>query len=300
MDPVLWEDGGERQVPGYVTDLLSERAVAFVDRERTRPFALFLSHKAVHPDVQQQQDGTLDMSTMRGYLLPDRHRDLYNGAQYPMRPNVRPPAEVVADKPVWRDVFARREAHRANQTLAATLRGSAQEEIRKRAAMMASVDEGVGALLEALERRGTRTRRSSSSSATMASSSASTAWRPSAASRTRRASGRRSSSAARRWSRPARASTRWCWPSTSPRRCWSWAAAPRPARAGPLAGAAPERAAAALADALPRRVLQRVGIPVAGGHGIQGDPHGPPQAHSLDPPATASTSSTISSGIRTR
>ena len=155
VDPVLWEDGGERQVPGYVTDLLSERAVAFVDRERTRPFALFLSHKAVHPDVQQQQDGTLDMSTMRGYLLPDRHRDLYNGAQYPMRPNVRPPAEVVADKPVWRDVFARREAHRANQTLAATLRGSAQEEIRKRAAMMASVDEGVGSLLEALERRGT-------------------------------------------------------------------------------------------------------------------------------------------------
>jgi arylsulfatase A-like enzyme len=153
VDPVFWEDGGERQVTGYVTDLLSERAVDFVDRARTRPFALFLSHKAVHPDVQQLQDGTLDMSTMRGYVLPDRHRDLYQGAHYPMRPSVRPLAEVVADKPAWRDVFAQRDAHRANQTLASTLRGSAQEEIRRRAAMMASVDEGVGALLEVLDRR---------------------------------------------------------------------------------------------------------------------------------------------------
>jgi len=154
VDPVFWENGGERQVPGYVTDLLSARAVDFVDRDRARPFALFLSHKAVHPDVQQQQDGTIDMSTMKGYVLPDRHRDLYLGAHYPMRPNVRPLEEVVADKPVWRDVFARRAAHRANQALTQTLRGSAQEEIRKRAAMMASVDEGVGALLDGLERRG--------------------------------------------------------------------------------------------------------------------------------------------------
>ena len=153
VDPVLWEDGGERQVPGYVTDLLSERAVDFVDRARARPFALFLSHKAVHPDVQQGQDGTLDMKTMRGYLLPDRHQGLYQGAHYPMRPSVRPIAEVVADKPAWREVFALRSTHRAHEALVAALGGSAQEEIRQRAAMMASVDEGVGALLETLDRR---------------------------------------------------------------------------------------------------------------------------------------------------
>ena len=153
VDPVLWEDGGEHRFSGYVTDLLSERPVDFFDRARARPFALFLSHKAVHPDVQQRQDGTLDMTTMRGYVLPDRHRDLYQNAHYPMRPNVRPLAEVVAGKPAWREVFAQRAAHRAQQVLSETLRGSAQEEIRQRAAMMASVDEGVGALLETLDRR---------------------------------------------------------------------------------------------------------------------------------------------------
>jgi arylsulfatase A-like enzyme len=154
VDPVLWEDGAEQTVPGYVTDLLSERAVAFVERARTRPFALFLSHKAVHPDVQQRQDGTLDMTTMRGYLLPDRHRDLYRDAHYPMRPNVRPLEEVVAQKPAWRQVFAQRAASRAGRP-AGVVGSAGQEEIRQRAAMMASVDEGVGALLEILERRGT-------------------------------------------------------------------------------------------------------------------------------------------------
>jgi arylsulfatase A-like enzyme len=155
VDPVFWENGEERQVSGYVTDLLSERAVDFVSRARTRPFALFLSHKAVHPDVQQRQDGTIDMTTMRGYMPPDRHRDLYKDSHYPMRPNVRPIPEVVAQKPAWREVFERRESHRAHHDLAEALHSATQGEIRERAAMMASVDEGIGALLEALQRRGT-------------------------------------------------------------------------------------------------------------------------------------------------
>jgi arylsulfatase A-like enzyme len=154
VDPVLWEDGEERQVPGYVTDLLSDRAVAFVDRARSRPFALFLSHKAVHPDVQQRQDGTIDMSTMRGYVLPERHRDLYRDGHYPLRPSVRPIAEIVAQRPAWREVFEARAAHRAYAPQAGALHSATQEEIRQRAAMMASVDEGAGALLAALERRG--------------------------------------------------------------------------------------------------------------------------------------------------
>jgi arylsulfatase A-like enzyme len=154
VDPVLWEDGGERRVPGYVTDLLSERAVDFVRRPRTQPFALFLSHKAVHPDVQQRQDGTMDMTTMRGYVLPERHRELYRDCRYPMRPSVRKIEEVVAQKPAWREVFEAREGHPAYRGQRESLHSMTQEEIRERAAMMASVDEGVGALLDALDRQG--------------------------------------------------------------------------------------------------------------------------------------------------
>jgi N-acetylglucosamine-6-sulfatase len=150
FDPVLWEDGAERTVKGYVTDILSQRAVEYVRRKRAKPFALFLAHKAVHPDVQQKQDGTIDLATMQGYLAAERHRDLYRGSQYPMRPNVRPLDEVVAQKPAWREVFALR-ADPSSRAYLDPLRVGDQEEIRARAAMMASVDEGIGNLLSVLE-----------------------------------------------------------------------------------------------------------------------------------------------------
>ena len=105
VDPVFFEEGSEKKVPGYVTDLLNERAAAFVVRKRRHPFALFLAHKAVHPDVQQKQDGTIDLASMRGYLLPERHENLYRDGVYPPRPNVLPLEKILKQKPAWKDVF---------------------------------------------------------------------------------------------------------------------------------------------------------------------------------------------------
>jgi N-acetylglucosamine-6-sulfatase len=153
-DPVFWENGGERPLEGYVTDLLNERAAEFVGRKRRHPFALFFAHKAVHPDVQQGQDGAIDPSTMQGYVLPERHKDLYRGCIYPPRPNVRPLPEVLAQKPAWKEMFELRGKPGMRAFLDRIHVGD-QEEIRERAATMASVDEGVGMLLEALEKNGT-------------------------------------------------------------------------------------------------------------------------------------------------
>jgi arylsulfatase A-like enzyme len=153
VDPELWEDGALRPVRGYMTDLLNERALAFVQRPRRRPYALFLAHKAVHPDIIQRSDGRMDASWIGGYVLPERHRDLYRDGVYPPRPSVRPLEEVARDKPALRALFAER-ARPASQAILARMDAGTPEEIRKRAAMMASVDEGVGQLLEALERAG--------------------------------------------------------------------------------------------------------------------------------------------------
>jgi N-acetylglucosamine-6-sulfatase len=103
--------------------------------------------------VQQKQDGTIDLATMQGYVLPERHRDLYRGATYPPRPNVRPIEQVLQEKPAWREVFELRERPESRPFLEG-LQSGTQEEIRRRAAMMASVDEGVGLLLRELERAG--------------------------------------------------------------------------------------------------------------------------------------------------
>jgi N-acetylglucosamine-6-sulfatase len=150
LNPALWENGAEHVVEGYVTDILSDRAVEYVRRKRQKPFALFLAHKAVHPDVQQKQDGTIDASTMQGYVLPARHRELYKGEVYPMRPSVLPLEDVLRQKPAWKEVFELRGKPSSRPLLEALHVGS-QEEMRARAAMMASVDEGVGSILNALE-----------------------------------------------------------------------------------------------------------------------------------------------------
>jgi arylsulfatase A-like enzyme len=152
-DPILFENGKEARVAGYVTDLLNERAARFVARRREKPFALFLAHKAVHPDVQQKQDGTIDLASMRGYMLPERHENLYRGMVYPPRPNALSTEQVLKQKPAWKEVFALRSQPESRPFLEGLQSGS-QEEIRRRAAMMASVDEGVGMLLEELERKG--------------------------------------------------------------------------------------------------------------------------------------------------
>jgi arylsulfatase A-like enzyme len=154
FDPRLNEGGQYRQVPGYITDLLNERAVAFVEARRQRPWSLFLAHKAVHPDAHQAADGTLDLTRQeRGYKPAPRHADLYRGCEFPRRPNMLAPDDVIKNKPAWAEAFRLRSSERAQAVLQAIHAGT-QEEIRLRAAMMASVDEGVGMIFEALERTG--------------------------------------------------------------------------------------------------------------------------------------------------
>jgi arylsulfatase A-like enzyme len=151
-DPEFNENGRVVRHRGYVTDILNRHALDFVTRRHDRPYALFLAHKAVHPDAFQAPDGTLDLSN-GGYKVPERHRHLYAGAHYPPRPNVVAPDAVVKQKPAWAEAFALKRLPGSRSVLEAVQAGS-QQEIRLRAAMMASVDEGVGELCAALERAG--------------------------------------------------------------------------------------------------------------------------------------------------
>jgi arylsulfatase A-like enzyme len=153
-DPELQEDGQRRVVPGYVTDLLNERACAFLERPRRRPFALYLAHKAVHPDVFQRQDGTIDPATLGGYVPAERHRDLYRGRVFPARPNAKPPEAGARGKPALAEALARKGREPGGRALLDSIHAGTQEEVRLRAAMMASVDEGVGMLLDTLDRTG--------------------------------------------------------------------------------------------------------------------------------------------------
>lgn len=154
-DPRLNHDGQYRQHQGYITDIMNRLAVSFLeDHHRQhggrKPFSLFFAHKAVHPDAEQAADGTFRVD---GYVTAPRHQDLYRGEVFPKKPNMLTPAQVIRQKPAWADCFAIRSEPEGQRVLEAVHSGQ-QEEIRLRAAMMASVDEGVGQILSTLEAQG--------------------------------------------------------------------------------------------------------------------------------------------------
>ncbi len=152
-DPKLNENGTYVQHQGYITDIMNRMAVEFLERQHHKPFSLFFAHKAVHPDAFQHADGTLDLTKQGGYKPAERHKDLYRGCVFPRTPNMLSPAEVVKQKPAWADAFEIKKSENSKAILA-SLHAGDQEEIRLRAAMMASVDEGMGMIFDALERGG--------------------------------------------------------------------------------------------------------------------------------------------------
>lgn len=82
LNPTLNENGQEFQASGYVTDLLTDYAVEFLERQQTRPFCLYLSHKAAHAN----------------FTPAERHRDAFS------QDDLRKPESYeddLADKPRW-------------------------------------------------------------------------------------------------------------------------------------------------------------------------------------------------------
>ena len=149
-DPTLNENGRYVQHTGYITDIMNTMAVDFIGRKHDKPWSLFFPPKAGDPDAEQAADGTFKMD---GYRVAERHQDLYRGCVFPKKPNMLTPAEIVKQKPAWAEAFQLKTSEQSRVLLDAIHAGK-QEEIRLRACMMAAVDEGVGMLLETLERTG--------------------------------------------------------------------------------------------------------------------------------------------------
>ena len=90
IDPFLNDGVSTTQVEGYVTDVLTDRAVTFLEQPRAGPFMLFLAHKALHPNVRQLDDGSTapagpDQPT--GFIPAERHRGMYADATIARRPS---------------------------------------------------------------------------------------------------------------------------------------------------------------------------------------------------------------------
>ncbi|HXV40695.1 MAG TPA: sulfatase-like hydrolase/transferase [Steroidobacteraceae bacterium] len=149
-DPELFENGRLGVVKGYATDLLTDRAIAFATRVRSKPFMLFLAHKAVHPDIVQRDDGSVDPASDQGFIPADRHRGRYAGKKFPRARSVGFTQAVRDNKPIVAAALDAKKDPVLQKSFGATEAITPDEEIQARAEMMLAVDENAGRLVDAL------------------------------------------------------------------------------------------------------------------------------------------------------
>lgn len=132
---------------GYVTDVLSDYAIQFLEQERDQPFLLYLSHKAVHGP----------------FTPPERHKELYEGLPAPEPLSWM---DDMDDKPEWQrrmtlpweqSVRVRRKhpapvpPKRGLGTFPAATGVHLQRDYLR---CIPAVDDGVGRIFQTLEKQG--------------------------------------------------------------------------------------------------------------------------------------------------
>ncbi|MEZ5291765.1 MAG: sulfatase [Vicinamibacterales bacterium] len=146
IDPHLNVDGTDLQKTGYVTDVLTDYVEQFIGETTDQPFLVYLAHKAIHPNIVQRDDGSLGAVPGQpgGFVAAERHRGRYAGREMPRRANA---FHAPTDKPaLMRAIDGLPPLGKATAT--------SDEEIRGRVEMLLAVDDSLGRILAALERRG--------------------------------------------------------------------------------------------------------------------------------------------------
>lgn len=146
LDPVLNIDGMRTPTTGYVTDLLTGFSIDFIEQERTVPFVLYLSHKALHPNIFQGDDGSARAleGQPSGFVAAERHRGRYADAVVPRRPNA---VEPVRGKPALQRQIGDLPPLGPGS-------GTPDDTVRGRLEMLLGVDDSTGRILDALDALG--------------------------------------------------------------------------------------------------------------------------------------------------
>jgi N-acetylglucosamine-6-sulfatase len=145
IDPALNINGRQQTVKGYVTDILIDHSLQFINGARGQPFVLYLAHKALHPNIAQQDDGSVANNGEGDFIPAERHKGMYASEVFNRRPNYNiPPLDKLA---LMRKI--------AGVPPLSPETSTKEKTIRERAEMLMAIDEGLGSILEALENNGT-------------------------------------------------------------------------------------------------------------------------------------------------
>lgn len=136
VDPVINVNGKRAGVKGYTTDLLTDSALAWLERiPRDRPFFLYLSHKGVHAE----------------FIPAERHRGRYSAVTIPYPKTMDDTERNYRGRPRWV-----REQRYSWHGVEYAYHGAMDFDsfYRRYAETLLAVDESVGRMLDYLERSG--------------------------------------------------------------------------------------------------------------------------------------------------
>lgn len=135
VDPTFNTNGDRKKESGYVTDLITDKAVEFLRAKADKPFCLYVSHKAVHAEFRPA----------------DRHKGCYADKTYPYPRSMADTEENYRGKPAW--VKAQRHSWHG-------VDGMYNKETnfdtfaRDYCETMRAVDDSVGRIVETLREQG--------------------------------------------------------------------------------------------------------------------------------------------------
>lgn len=142
FDPMVNDNGKEYQEKGYMTDILTEKAVKWLKetRDPNKPFSLNLWHKAVHED----------------HLPAPRHNNMFANDELPVPP-YNTHLENFKGKPEWQRIKtwdSKWKEYVHTDTIAPKPWPIKGDKFKKLLETLTAVDESLGVVLQTLEEMG--------------------------------------------------------------------------------------------------------------------------------------------------
>ncbi len=141
VNPEINEDGKDVNSQGYITDLLTGYAVEFIKRRHDKPFLVYLAHKAIHPEVMQHNDGSVNLAEAERFIPAERHSKLFVGNKVPRRPSAM-------QTPIGKPALQRKTS---DLPPLGSKTATSDEVVLDRLRSLMAIEEGVGAILKALQ-----------------------------------------------------------------------------------------------------------------------------------------------------